>query len=302
MMFVFLLGMAQAGVPLVYDGEVADDLVAQAAKRTGLPISQFDPVTLDTLLKTPPRTLGQAVLRHCASSLTRTVELRNNAVRAEASWRGGDTDSALDQLDLGIAGLGCLSERVEIPVAARLFLLRGALLAQRNDPEGAKAEMRTALSLGVTWPEDFPPAGQAIFEEVSKETATANLSFLPATTGASPVIDGKTVTLSATLPLRPGLHLLQVPSTAGLRSAWLTVDGSATLVIPGNYRRPILELMNDAAGRPEVEQLLLATLGGEGAYIANKGALWLMSAEDGVPHTTTLIAPPPAPVEGKKKR
>jgi hypothetical protein len=51
-------------------------------------------------------------------------------------------------------------------------------------------------------------------------------------------VDGQP--LSAEGQLRSGLHLLQIPSTAGLRSAWLTIDGEAWVVIPGNYRPPIL--------------------------------------------------------------
>lgn len=303
-MILLLLQLAHAGVPLVYDGELPDDVVANAAKRTGLPTTQFDPIPLDTILKIPPRTLGKAVLRHCSGTLTRTVELRTNALRAETSWENGSPAEAMDQLDLGIAGLGCLSERVENPVAGRLFLLRGALIARSGDAEGARSEFRTALSLGVapTWPEGFPAEGQPLFEEVTRETSSANLSMMPVFTGASPIIDGITVNMAEVQKLRPGLHLLQVPSTAGLRSAWLTVDGEATLVIPGNYRRPVLEQMSDAAGRMTVESLLVSTLGGEGVYISNKGGLWLLTAEDGIPHTTTLVAPPPPPPPSTKKR
>lgn len=296
---LFLFSLAMAGVPLVFDGETPEEVIARTAQRTGLPVTQFDPVPLDTLLKSPPRSLGSAVLRFCASTTTRTVELRTNVVRGEAAFRSGDMIEAMDQLDLGIAGLGCLSERVETPVASRFFLLRAAMLSRQGKKEEAKEEMRTALSLGAAaeWPSDFPPEGKEFFGEVLQESVVASLSFVPMDTGASPVIDGQSVALSAPLSLRSGLHLLQVPSTGGLRSAWLTVSGSATLVIPGNLRRPVLERLGDLNGRPEVEQFLLSVLGEEGIYVSSGGALWLVTPEG----TNTLIAPPPPP-KGKKKK
>lgn len=278
-----LVGVAW-GVPLVYDGGVGSELAAAASQRTGLPVEQLEPTDLNTLLKALPRTLGQATLRHCAGAPTRVSELRASAVRAEAWLREGKEANALDELDLAIAGLGCLSERVEVSTASRLFLLRGVMLAG-GDPEAARAELRTALSFSesVSYDSWLPPAGLPLFEEVKAETVRVKLQIAPASAG--PAVNG--VTVAASVELRTGLHLVQIPSTAGLRSAWLTIAGEAALVVPGAYRRPVLERLA-GEDRGEIERLLQATLGGEPAYVSVSGGLWLVSDEG----TVTLVAPP----------
>lgn len=295
-MILLWCSAAVAGVPLVYDGGGVDEVVAFAVDRTGLPASQFDPVALDSLLTLPPRTLGPATLRACAGAPTRAADLAGNAVRAEARWRDQDAQGAMDQLDLGIASVGCLGDRVEPDVVSGLFLLRGGLLAAAGDLEGARAEVRTALSLApaAAWGASLPEEGRAIFDAVRAETATVLLTVSPATGGARPAVDGKTAP-EEPVPLRSGLHLVQLPSTSGLRSAWLTVAGDATLVLPGSYRRPVLERMSDEAARVDVERLLLATSNGGPVYVTSQGGLWLVSAEG-----TTTLGAPTVPTKGRR--
>ncbi len=299
-------GMARAGIPLVYDGEVSADVVERAARGTGLPDTQFDPVTLEALLKGPPQTLGSAVVRHCSGPPTRAADLLANAVRAENAWQKGDPIVAMDELDLGIGGLGCLAERVDPAIMSRMFLLRGGLLARGGHPDEARAELRTALSLSATrdWPANFPAEGAPAFAEVQAEPERVPLQLAPSSSGAAPSVDGATMPAGSALQLRPGLHLLQVPSTAGLRSAWLTVEGPSTLVVPSSFRRPILEQLSDPSKRDDVGMLLLATLDVQAVYVAHTGGLWLVSEEGGTLSTTTLIEPsaaaPAPPKKGKK--
>ncbi len=292
---------AFAGIPLVYDTTLPNEVLEQAAARTGLPASQFDLVTLESLLKGPPRVLGSAVLRHCSGNPTRAAELLGHAVRGEAAWQASDVALAMDELDLGIGGLGCLSERVDPAVAARMFLLRGGLLARAGEKEEAAAELRTAVSLGApsSWPADLPSEGKPIFEDVQVEIFRVQLWIAPAGEGGIPAVDGQNV--AEVVLLRAGLHLLQMPSTAGLRSAWLTLDGESFLVLPGNFRRPILERLSDPAGQEGVEALIEAGLGHTAAYVAEAGALYLLSPEEQGLSTTVLVAPPPPPVQPEKK-
>lgn len=289
------IGAATAGIPLVYDADPAAAPAAAdlAARSTGLPDSQFDPVALDGLLKGLPEVVGDAVVRHCAGSPTRASDLLANAVRAENAWQKGDPIVAMDELDLGIGGLGCLSDRVDPGVMSRLFLLRGGLLARGGRPDEARAELRTALSVSATraWPEGFPAEGAPLFLEIQAEPDRVPLHLAPAATGAAPVVNGATMPAGSPLQLRPGLHLLQVPSTAGLRSAWITVSGPATLVVPTSYRRPILEHLTDPEQRPEVALLLLSTLDSPAVYVTHHGGLWLLSAQGTDPQITVLVEP-----------
>lgn len=304
-MLVLVLGWlaaALAGVPVVHDGGAAGVAAAAVAARTGVPVSELDPRTLDSLLALQPTTVGAAVLRHCAQASTRAVDLRNYGVRAEAAWRQGSPEDAMDQLDLGIAGLGCLSERVEPAVAGRMFLLRGALLARDGQVDAARNELVTGLGLlpDAAWDEWLPSDGRAILDALREQAPTATLWVAPSDAAAGPSVDGRTVVGAGPLLLQPGLHLIQVPSTAGLRSAWLTVDGDAALVVPGSYRRPVLEDLADPALRPDVERLLQAGLGTQPVYVVGGGGIWLVAVEGGKAVTTTLVeVPAPAPVEEK---
>jgi hypothetical protein len=91
---------------------------------------------------------------------------------------------------------------------------------------------------------------------------------------------------------------VQIPSTKGLRSAWLTLDEDAALVIPANFRKPVLERLSEPARRLEVERLLLATVGSGPIYVVAGGGLWLITQEGAVVTTTCLIEPPP-PAKGR---
>jgi hypothetical protein len=302
---LLLTGVAQAGVPVVHDGGAAGVAMAAVAARTGVPVTELEPRSLDSLLVLQPTAVGAAVLRHCAQATTRAVDLRNYGVRAEAAWRQGTPEDAMDQLDLGIAGLGCLSERVEATVAGRMFLLRGGLLARDGQTDAARNELVTGLALlpDAVWDEWLPSDGRVILDELRLQAPTASLWVAPGDAAAGPGVDGRTVVGTGPLLLQPGLHLVQVPSTAGLRSAWLTVDGDAALVVPSSYRRPVLQDLADPSLRPDVERLLQAGLGAQPAYVVAGGGIWLVAVEDGKPVTTTLVeVPAPAPVEEKGRR
>lgn len=297
MIATLLLGasLAVAGVPLVYDQAASADAVERVAARTGLPAVELDPVPVDTVLRSTPRVVGGAALRHCAGSPARAPEIRSTLVRAEAAWLARDAALAMDQADLGITNLGCLVDRLEPDVAARLFLLRGGLLLQEGDAEGARAEIRAALAQrsDLAWDERLPPGGDVLLDTVRAEAVQVSLSVVPRPVGNGPWIDGRDApTDGAPMHLGVGLHLLQVASTAGLRSAWLTVEGDATLVIPGAFLRPVLGYLADPAARAPVERLLLSTQG-DAVYAVEGAGIWLVALEDGVPVTTELVTLPP---------
>jgi hypothetical protein len=297
----FWITLAQAGIPLVYQGESEAVVLERGVTATGLPESQFDLVPLEQLLKAPPNVEGQAVLRHCAGAGTKNSVLKAHAVRAEAAWSQGNISMAMDELDLGIGGLGCLMERVERETMSRMFLLRGGLLARQGKLEEARAELQSACSIDTTtsWPGTFPEEGAVLFAEVLSAPERIALTIMPAGSGALPAIDGQSVG-KAELFVRPGLHLLQLPGTSGLKSAWLTVEGTATLIVPANYREPILPRLIEE--NPEVETLLLSSLSVEAVYVATEGCLYLVARGETEPQTTLLVAPPrPPPEETSKK-
>jgi hypothetical protein len=311
-------------VPLVYDGAPEAEARAEAAKGAGLPLDQLEPVALDALLQRPAGATGAATLRHCAGPPTAGAAVRAHLQRADVALRGGDAVAAADHLDLGLTALGCLGERVEPPVAARLFLLRGAVAAARGAPEVAQAELRTALSFApaLAWDPALPGDGALLEAERAAHFACAAppacpsgapLRIAPAARSAGPWLDGRALPAGeAAAPAPPGLHLLQVASTAGLRSAWLTLSGPATVALPGAYRRPITpgpagSSPTDQAQIDDLRALLGATMPGAGAaYLWAGGGLWLVGLDPAAPAadalTTLRAPPPPAPVDEKKRR
>lgn len=303
MLALLAIPTALAALPVVYDAGTPAEAIAAAVAGTGLPADQFEARPVSELLRASARAYGGGTLRHCAGAPTRGPDLRAHAVRAEAAWRDGDAAAALDQLDLGIAALGCLTERVEPGIAARMFLLRGGLFAMNGDMGAARAELQTALGLdpAATWAGSLPPDGAPLLDEVRAIAADAPVGVLPAARSAGPWLDGHAPGDDG-FQVRPGLHLLQAPSTAGLQTAWLTVEGGAKVVLPGSYRGAVLPRLGVEAERAEVERLLQTTLGAPAAYVVSGGGVWLVTFEGDAPATEQLVAPPAAADDGKKRR
>ena len=306
-MWLALLSLtALAGVPVVIDGGDATAVPALVAQRTGLPVDQLEIFDLGDLLTQPPQVLGDAVMRRCSGAATRMEAVRADLVRAEAAWARRDRVGAFDHLDLAVAQLGCLGELVDRSVAARIFLLRGALEAERGQPDAAHGELRTALAFDpeLGWTGSFPVEGQVLLAEQRAIPTELTIQVLPAGTSSGPWVDGRTVDGDgAQVSVAPGLHLAQHPSPAGIRSAWLVVGGDTALVLPGGFRRPVLEALSDADRRAPVQALLQATLPGfHAAYVSHQGYLWLLTLVDGEIETTELVTPPPPVVEESGKR
>ena len=304
-----------AAVPLVYADGAPATVMAEVERATGLPPGQLEPVAMTALLGKPPAMVGSGALRHCAGAVVRGGELRAAALRAEAAATGGDPSAAQDQLDLALSAMGCLGERVEPPVAARIFLLRAAAQLQRGEAEAARAELRTALAFQpeVTWLTSSSPDGAALLEAEraayfqcpSPGACPGLLPVLvrPGARSAGPWVDGAAADPAGPLRLTPGLHLLQVASTAGLRSAWLTVEGPAALVIPSAWRGAPLAGLADPAAAPELIDLLRAGLPqATVAYAAAGGGLWLVDLAAEGASVTTVVAPPPPPPPEKSGR
>lgn len=310
MWFWLLTAPALAGIPVVTDGGDATLAPALVAERTGLPVTQLQSVDLARLLTQPPQVLGQAVMRRCAGDATRMEQVRAELVRAEASWQKQERVAAFDHLDLSVAQLGCLGEMVDRQVAGRIFMLRGALEAERGETDAGLSEMRTALAFDPTlgWTSAFPIEGQVLLAEARLEPVDLAIEVVPAGTSSGPWVDGRTVGGDgAQVQVAAGLHLAQHPTSAGIRSAWLVVGGDTTLVLPGGFRRPILDLLAQPDSRAPVEHLLRATLPEfQAAYVAHDGWLWLLTIIDDEVDTAQLLAPPPPPQEeetgGKKTR
>lgn len=308
---------AAGAVPLVYADGAAAERSAEVERATGLPPGQLEPVELSALLARPPAMVGSGALRHCAGAPVRGPELRAAALRAEAALAEGSADAAQDQLDLALGAMGCLAERVEPPVAARVFLLRGEAQLRRGEAEVARAELRTALAFQpqITPLTSFSAEATALLEaeraayfQCAAPSGCPGLLPVwvrPGARSAGPWVDGVAAPPAAPLRLTPGLHLLQVASTAGLRSAWLTVEGPASLVIPSAWRGAPLPGLADPAAAPELVDLLRAGLPQASlAYAAAGGAIWLvdLTPEGGAVTAVVAPTPPEAPPKPDKRR
>ena len=314
---VLALGCGEAwAVPLVVDGVAPADAQTAAAAVAGLPVDQLEPVSLPLLLQRPAGALGDATLRHCAGSPTSGAVVRAHVQRADLAVRSGATAEAADHLDLGLTALGCLGERVEPAVAARLFLMRGALAAADGQTEVARGELRTALSFvpQLAWDAALPGTAELLQAERAAHmdcptapscAGGAPLRVLPSARSAGPWLDGRALAAGADpTPVPPGLHLLQVAGTGGLRSAWLTVRGESSVVLPDALRRPL----TPGAGGPTdaLRGLLALTLPGvSAAYVWADGGMWLVELDPAVPDRaalTTLQAPAAPPAEPPERR
>ena len=307
---LFWVHAAFGGTPVVFDEGSGDEALAYVAERTGLPVTQLTAWPLGEVLEASPEALGDAVLRRCSREVTDPEAVRTDVARAEAAWLARDIITTMDHLDLAVSRLGCLGGVVDSKVAGRAFQLRGAQMAAQGDIEGGAGEFATALALDpeLTWEEELPDAGRVMFAEALLKDAAATLRALPVGLPSGPWLNGRA--LSQPTAVAPGLHLFQYATPRGVRSAWVSVGGDATLVIPHSHRRPVLErLAEGPASASEVGALLQAAIPDlTGAYVTHREGLWLLTVEDGLVSTTELqpMKPdepevPETPKERKKR-
>ena len=294
-LLALIAAAAHAGIPLVHEGGDAEALTAEASERTGLPADQFTAVDVGVLRQKPPQGLGEIAVRRCARQPSQNSAVRAELVRAEAALGVDDLMATTDHLDLAVAELGCLSEVVEASVAARVFLLRGALIAESGRPDEARGEIRTSLAFDakINWPSGYPVSGQALVAEEAGNPTRHPVAAVP-DPGLGPWIDGAEVQDSA--ELSEGLHLFQYGGPKGIRSAWLVVGGAGSIVVPEKFQAPVLAPFAKADTRADLERLLAGSIDAfEAAYVAHAGGLWLVVAEGAGASTTELVAPPPPP-------
>jgi hypothetical protein len=312
-----LLSLAFAGpeaTPVVYDGGDGAEHVAAVMARSGLPADQLRGVPMAEVFQRPPVTLGEAVVRRCATSPATLAEARGDFVRAEAALASGDDLGAADYLDLSVAKLGCLSEVVDGPTASKVFLLRGALAAADGREDEAAGELRTALSLHpeAAWPPGYPVEGSHVLAQVLAEEERFTLHVTPKST-SGPWIDGRDI--GDDLTVRRGLHLAQHSARTGLSTAWLVVGGDATWALPDALPTSALDrFVPDAQGVSDPGPVAHVVAGAfpdaAAVYVSHRSGLWLVQGQGATATVTELTAPaPPEPEpepepegKGKKKR
>jgi hypothetical protein len=297
------LALSQAAIPLLVEGPVPA-AVQRVSERTGIPEDQFQIVLLDDVLKGAPLGMGSLSLRACPFSPAKATEVRAAVTRAESALRSDDIEGAVDQLDLGTTLLGCLSERVEPQVASQLFVLRATAALKQNKPELATQELAAAQSFTPTlaWDASLGVEGGPLLEAVTSTPASAEVRVYPAISPSRPWVDGRPIE-GERVRLRPGLHHIQVSSTAGIRSVWMHLEGDGSLIAPTSFRRPVLEGLEDSNRRHETERLLQAAGRSSVVYALDLNSLYLISFESEIPQTTPLIRPAKSTEEpGRKGR
>ncbi len=303
-LIALLVTAAQARTPLVVEGVELESAAAEVVARTGLPRDQLHPVDVASLLDTPPQVVGDAVLRRCVHPPVEMEPARAELARAVAAQQSGDPMGALDHLDLAVASLGCLSELVDRAVAARIFLLRGAILASQQQIGDARSEFRTAVSFDpeLTWRDDLPGGGHTAMTEERDRYKRHRVTAMPPSLVSGPWLGGQLVEDEG-MQVAEGLILAQYSSPAGIRSAWMVVSGDASLIIPEAYRSPVLERMAQPERQPEVALLLAGVLPDfAAAYVHHaSGGTWLVVKEDQGLETTELV-PPQVPEEPEQPR
>ena len=307
MQAVFTPAFAQT--PVVYSDVTAPEAVALTVARTGLPEDQLEAVPLTKLMEAPAALLGAGALRRCPSEPSDGEQIRAVIARAEAARLAGDLRASANGLDRAVAQLGCLSDVVEGSIAAGAFLRRGAALAANGNEEAARGEFVTALSLDpkLAWLESLPSEGQAAFEALQANGlgTRATLQFLPAESPGGPWLDGVEVADQISAP--HGLHLLQYTGPTGVQSAWLSVGGDATVVVPRSFRATIMASVGqDGAASAGLGGLLAAGFPERDAgYVTHEGGLWLIVREGRDLMVSELVPrppPEPEPLTPKERR
>ena len=302
----WLVTVVLAATPVLHEGGGADAALATVAQRTGLPIDQLTALSLTDLRSQAPGVLGDAVIRRCTSKEATNGEVRAELVRAEAALTDGDDLMVGDHLDLAVVKLGCLSEVVDAPAVARVFLLRGAVAAEAGRAEEARGELATGLALHgeLSWPPGYPAAGSTHLAEVHGQAPVGTLTVVPAPT-SGPWVDGREPAGSEPLPVAKGLHLAQHSARTGLATSWLVVGGDAVWTLPEALVPSALDKF--AAGdRDDLARVLLAAHPEEpAAYVLHAGGLWLLVRSGLSVSVEELSAPqlaPPPVDDGKKKK
>lgn len=309
---IWLGGAASAAVPVVFDTADSAGVIAEVSRRTGLPETELTAVKLDQLMQAPPGAIGDAALRRCprlAGPVQRTATLfdvRAEVARGEAAWASErDLYAAIDHLDLAVSTMGCLEEVVDRPLAATAFALRGAVQAEFGELEIARSELMTALALSpdLKWADHWPAAGRTLLDQTLADTTRVRVDVAPDAATSGPWLDGQL--LQDRRMVSPGLHLLQFSTGTGIGSAWITLGGDTTVVVPTSYRRPILERILVPDDRQEVEMLLRVAIPNFSvAYVATNGGVWLVAqSPDGQLTTSEVSAPETTPEStGKRKK
>ncbi len=301
-----LLPVAHAGTPVVFEGQGGQAAVREVVTRTGLPPDQLVPLDIATLVESPPQVVGDAVLRRCVREPEGMESVRAELARAASARLAGDLFASLDHLDLAVAGLGCLDELVDGPVAAQIFLQRGAILAARGELDASRSELRTALSFDpeLPWDTHLPGGAEDLLEEERSAVREYRVDAAPSGLVSGPWLGGQVIAAEG-LPAASGLILAQYSSPAGIRTAWLVVSGDATLLVPEAYRPPLLPRMVEADGRRELGLLLGATVPDfVAAYVHDPvWGTWLVVDADGEPQISELVPaqPPPEPAEQPRR-
>ena len=307
MLVLLGVGAAKAQTPIIHHDLPADEALARTVERTGLPPSQLSTVAWAGMLEAPPAVVGPGALRPCARTPTDPEVVRADVARAEATLAQGDTMGAANAFDRLVTSIGCLSRVVDGSVAARVFVHRGAARAAEGDLTAARAEFLTALALHPSgpWIDGLDDAGRPLYQEMATNLGSkATLRLLPPSTPGGPWIDGEEV--AGTAEVAPGLHLFQFTGARGIESAWFTVGGDATVVVPGAFRADVLADVGSQAGNATFGGLVAAALPhAQAAYVLDEDGLWMFAREGRDLLVTELLPrrePEPEPLTRKEQR
>lgn len=304
MMWWWLVSAAWA-TPVLYEGGTEAGAVATVAARTGLPAAQLEAMSLVELRERPPAVLGEAVLRRCTGQPATNADVRAELARAEVALAEDDMVAVTDHLDLAVARMSCLSEVVDGPAVARVFLLRGGIAAEAGRADEARGELVTALAFDprVLWPTGYPSEGSTLLAEVAAAPVDAALTVAPRPT-SGPWLDGRERTWP--VEVRGGLHLAQHSARTGLATAWLVVGGAASWVLPEALSPSALDRFVEGEQLPLSRALLAVHPDEPAAYVVHQGGVWLVLREAPEPAVQQLVAPDKpddeAPSDGGKRK
>lgn len=164
-----------------------------------------------------PRLEGRGVLLECEGEPTHRYQVETALSTAEAHLAYVRWELAREALEAAEAAMLCLAEPIDAATAARVHYLFGVTASFLEDEVEARSSFARAhlLQPGLVWDPQFPPDGQALFEEEGLSVAErplVELLVVPEPRTAKLTVDGRRIYAAGReVELRAGTHIVQGP-------------------------------------------------------------------------------------------
>lgn len=247
--------------------------VAAVARSTGRVEWELEPAQIADGAVAPRAELtGSPAPASCAAPTT-SAAVHAAVSRAEARVVAAEWGPAAAELDGGIVAIGCLTDPVEASIAARLFLLDGAVYAMSGDPSRAQRSFRQAITFqsGLPWDAVLPVDARVPFDAIAAEVRpSVHIALGTGVADPSSVfIDGRPAgAVSGGFDVVAGPHVLQVIAPTIATLAVDVAPGAAlTLTVPAALDADAVTRAGDPAVRAAITAVIVRSYPDRQVYV-----------------------------------